>query len=206
MAIFKFLVLFACLSLISCRELILHDLSETEANKMLSRLLESDLDVRKEKQADGKWAISLPKEESSRAIRFLSTHKLLKEEGNIVVPKNNLMLSREEQLFRYERALSREIEATLSGISAVLLARVHLNLPSVDPILGQRVDAYKGSGSVLVVIGKEPIDTVEVASLVAGASGIPASQISVVVSYSPEQAIVKTKEQKLNLYKIKVLL
>lgn len=177
---FIFLALLAILS--GCREIVVHDLGEADANKMLTHLVAIELHPKKEKQPDGKWSLSLPSEQASRAIQYLTENRLVKEEASKLPDKGGLMLSREEQRFRYERLLSREIENTLSGVGAVLQARVHLNLPIIDPLFGQNVDNSKSSASVLLVVGKSNVDKSEVSALVAGASGIPASAISVTIS------------------------
>lgn len=177
-----FLGIFFCLS--ACRDVIVHDLTESEANKMLTHLLNTRFDVKKEKQADGQWSLSLPQKESARAIKVLSDNRMLKQESNPLPSKNGLMSSREEQRFIYERALSREIEATLSAMAGVLQARVHLNLPVQDPFFGQNIDNSKSSASVLLVVGNEIFAKTDIVSLVSGASGIPASAVSVITTRS----------------------
>ena len=74
-----FLILI-CLQLCCCRETIVHNLSESEANRMLAHLDAQNLSVLKEKQADGSWGLSLPREQVTEAIRSLDKHKLLKDE------------------------------------------------------------------------------------------------------------------------------
>ena len=194
MQIYKLLFLLLLLCLCACREVIVHDLSETEANKMMTRLLASELDASKEKQADGKWALSLPKEQASAAIRFLSDHRMLKEESVTLSQKAGLMVSKEEQRFRYERALSHEIETTLANMSGVLQARVHLNLPVIDPIFGQNIDNSKSSASVMLVLENKQVNIAEISALVAGASGIPLSSISVITSRAGEVKVARNAE------------
>ena len=175
--------------------MIVHDLNETEANKMMTQLLNNKLDVSKEKQPDGKWSLSLPEEQASIAIRYLSEHRMLKEEAPMLSQKGGLMMSKEEQRFRYERALSHEIETTLSNMSGVLQARVHLNLPVIDPIFGQNIDNSKSSASVMLILGNAQIDKAEISALIGGASGIPTSSISVIASSGTEE---NTKDPEFN--------
>jgi type III secretory pathway lipoprotein EscJ len=92
------------------------------------------------------------------------------------------MSSREDQRFRYERALARELELTLHNIPYVLESRVHLNLPLVDPLFGQKLDNSSGSASVMLVVKKDVVSRPEVASVVAGASGISFKDISIMVT------------------------
>ncbi len=93
-----------------------------------------------------------------------------------------MLASREDQRFRYERSLSHEIELTLSNAPGVLESRVHLNLPAIDPIFGQPLGKKEGSGSVLLVVRDAVLKREEVATLVAGASGVPEESISVLIT------------------------
>lgn len=175
-------LLLIVLILCSCRETIVHNLSEPEANRMLAHLYDQKLLVKKEKQADGRWCLSLPSEEAASGIRTLDSHKLLREPPIAVNDSASFMNSNEQERFKYERALSREIETTLSGLPSVLQARVHLNLPVSDPLFAAKKE--DGSASVMLVAADENINKQDVVALVAGASGIEPAVVSVVLSLS----------------------
>jgi type III secretion protein J len=175
-------------SLMGCREQIVHNLGEADANRLLTSLSRVSIEAEKVKQADGKWAVAVERSASLRAIDHLDTAHLLRETGENASPKASMISSREDQRFRYERALSGELEATLRNIPGVLEARVHLNLPVVDPLFGQPVDDKKGSASVLLVNRSEKLGKEQIAALVSGAAGIPTTLVSVLVSTSDETA------------------
>jgi len=166
-----------------CKEQIVHDVNELEANRILTSLHEAKIDGRKVRQADGTWAISVSSSDSLPAIRHLNESRIIRDTAAGLNTRSGIIGSREDQRFRFERALSREIESTLSSIDGVLESRVHLNIPPVDPLFGRRLNDASGSASVLVVANKSSaVSREEVVALVAGASGISADVISVLIS------------------------
>ncbi len=176
-----------CCVITGCREQILHDLSEKEANKVISRLSSSGASAEKVLQSDGRWAISVSSDKVLSALSFLDTHRVLPAREGEPKPKSQggLVPSREEQWFQYERSVAQSIEDSLSTIQGVLEARVHLHLPESDPLFGTRRDEH-GSGSVLVVIDSRFLAKDEdVAHLVAGAAGITAANVRVLRSIAP---------------------
>lgn len=111
-----------------------------------------------------------------------------------------MLSSREEQRFQFERALSRELESTLGALDGVFEARVHLNLPPIDPIFGQQLSPTKGTASVLLLVGADfSAHLTEISSMVAGASGIPIGGVSVLVSQSKELAALPPEQKELGL-------
>lgn len=179
--------LLVCWVISGCQEQILHDLSEAEANKVLSRLSSSGSSADKVLQSDGRWAISVPRDKVLPALSFLDTHRVLSSREGDPKPKSQsgLVPSREEQWFRYERSVSQSIEDSLTTMQGVLEARVHLHLPESDPLFGTRRDD-RGSGSVLMVIDPRfQAKDEELAALVAGAAGISATQVRVLRSTAP---------------------
>jgi type III secretory pathway lipoprotein EscJ len=154
-------------------------------------LADVGIESEKVKQADGSWALAVDSASSVPALRAVSDARLLRNEDAAPLEKSSLMSSREDQRFRFERALARELEQTLNNVPAVLESRVHLNLPMVDPLFGQKMDSSPGSASVLLVVTSDAVSRTDVASIVAGASGIPFKDISIMVSVSepkPRQA------------------
>lgn len=182
-----------CLLLCGCREPLVHDLSEMDANRFLTRLHESNIDADKEKQGDGKWVIEVPRGTSAASIKILDGARLLKRGRvqNSAAP--GVISSREDQRLHAERIISQEIEDTLSSIGGVLEAHVHLKLPPQDPLFGRR-SGDSGSASVLIVVDAEPrISKEEISSLVAGAAGIDTKAVSVIVS-SQESAAQENRD------------
>ena len=174
------LLIILVLSLSGCREDILHDLPETEANRIMMHLNGRSLSAEKKRQPDGKWAISVRSVDVPGAIDYLGKRRLVSESPAEKKSGSSMMSTREEQRFSHERALSHELETTLKGITGVLYARVHLSLPARDPLFGSRGREDGGSGSVLLLVddtysGAEE----EIAAIVGGASGISRDAVSV---------------------------
>lgn len=167
----------------ACREQILHNLSELDVTRIESRLENQGISATRERQTDGRWTISVYSEDSSRAIQLIQAHRLLREERSADDGKSSMLASREDQRFHYERSLSRELEATLGTLEGVLEARVHLNLPPMDPIFDQPLAKTPGTASVLLIVGSEfRAQSSEVAAMISGASGIPVERVAVLFS------------------------
>lgn len=178
------LAIYLAAFLTGCDEPILHDLTEQDANRVLSRLSSGNLPAKKVIQSDGRWSISVSKELVVPSLNFLDSTRALSARqtaagaGN----KSGFVPSREEQRFRYERAVALSIEESLAAMRGVLEARVHLNLPENDPLFGTRKDNV-GSGSVLLVTDSSiSAKDDEISALVSGAAGIPAGKVSVLRS------------------------
>jgi type III secretion protein J len=170
--------------LAGCDEQILHDLTEQDANKVLSRLSSGDLAAKKVLQSDGRWSISVSKDLVVPSLSYLDSTRVLspRSTSSGAASKGGFVPSREEQRFRYERSVALSIEESLAAMHGVLEARVHLNLPESDPLFGTRKDNL-GSGSVLLVTDSSlSAKDEEIAALVSGAAGIPAAKVSVLRS------------------------
>ena len=172
----------SALILLGCgRDPLVHDLSERGANRIVTHLHSEGFDAVKRVQPDGRYAVEIEPHEVPNALRYLEETRLLRERRDPPIEGASLTATREDKRFRVERAMSREIEDTLDTMPGVLESRVHLNLPPVDPLFGQK-GGERGSGSVLLVADhREAIEAAEVATLVAGAAGIAPGSVAVVV-------------------------
>lgn len=173
------------LGLSACREEIMHNLAEPQANALVTRLSEINIEAQKEAEPGGSWMIAVKSSQTMEALRFLEQSKLLHSNAEVLPSSSaGVLSSKEDQRLRYERALSHEIEGTLASLAGVLQARVHLNLPELDPIFGQALNKeFKSSASVLLVSDRDLTQTKEeIAQLVSGAAGIPADQIRVLLN------------------------
>lgn len=168
-------------ALVGCDEQIVHHLSESEANVLVTHLADVSVSSRKVRQADGSWAIAVDESDQLAALRALSAARLLRPTETREPEQHSFLVGREEQRFRHERALSAEVERTLTTIPAIVESRVHLNLPTVDPLFGQRLEKGPGSASVVVVVRGAGPSKEEIAQIVSGASGIPMNLVSVMV-------------------------
>lgn len=178
-------LLVLCVTACGCQEQILHDLSESEANRIVSRLHSAELSAEKVVQSDGRWAISLPERQASKGLRYLEEHRVVSSQRSdtFAFAKGGLIPSREEQRFRYERALAAAIEESLQAVKGVLEARVHLNLPPSEGFAAQRGEKTPGSSAVLLLVDERfNTQDSDVARLVAGAAGLQVERISVLRS------------------------
>lgn len=167
--------------LVACEETVIHQLNEREANQVITHLAEVSIVSRKVRQADGSWAIHVDEADHIGALKALSAARMLRSVEPREERGSSLLVGREEQRFRHERALSAEIERTLSAVPLVLESRVHLNLPAVDPLFGQRIERTQGSASVLLLARGDGLDPNQIAAVVSGASGIPAEAVAVMI-------------------------
>ena len=106
-------------------------LSEQDSNEVVARLADQHIDARKRTEKTG-VVVTVATSEMNRAVRVLdaaglprhsrtSLGEIFKKEGVISTPL--------EERARYIYALSQELEATLSQIDGVIVARVHVVLP-----------------------------------------------------------------------------
>lgn len=176
------LAVLVCLT--GCRDEIFHDLSESDANRIVAELDAASISAHKSRGSDSKWNVSVDRNASAHAIRILNDRRALPV-TRISTGAKSLLPSREDELLRHERQLSSGIEETLRNISGVLEARVHLNLPKKRDIFEPRAKIDSGSGAVLLIVGTNFVESrEEITSLVANASGVSRAEIAVVISHS----------------------
>ena len=189
-ALLKCAYLVAVVCLTACQEQIVHDLSERDANRVINHLSEARLHPRKIKQPDGRWAIAVAHDEMVPALGYLDTRRVLaRRDTTAGAGKGTIIPSREEQWFRYERSVALSIEESLSTLPGVLEARVHLNLPDDDPLLGEAAPG-SGSGSVLLVVDSRfSAGEGEVSELVGGAAGLKPELVRILTSTTSETLV-----------------
>ena len=196
------LFVFVVVASSACQEQIVHDLSEREANRVVSRLHQAEVSARKVAQADGRWAISVSSDAVMVALRYLDEQRAFSPRDDTAggsSSRSSILPSRKDQWFRYERSLALAIEESLLSIPGVLEAHVHLNLPEEDPLFGGD-RREQGTASVLLLVEAEcSARDEEVSALVGGAAGIPHSEVrvlrSIAVSRRKEETSSPTIEQ-----------
>ena len=106
---------------------------------------------------------------------------------------SGFLMSKDEQRLKLQRGIAANLEQTLYTLDGVREARVHVNLPERDPLLGR--ETTPGSASVLIVFeGSRTIEKDDVARLVAGAAGISVASVSVLSSKVEALAPVSTEQ------------
>lgn len=173
-----------------CKEQIVHNLEEVDANRIVTTLHQAGMNSEKKVQADGRWSIAVESSAAMAALKLLDDRRVVKVTNRPSGIKGSVISSREAQKFEYERGLSQEIEQTLLSLPGFLEARVHLNLPTPDPLLGKVSGNESGTGSVLILSNGTPtLAQADVAKLVAGASGIAPDRISVLISITESEQV-----------------
>lgn len=179
------------LTIVGCREQLIQNVSEQQANRLMTRLNDKEIRSRKRRQAENLWAVEVDQGDLPAAMREMQKLRLIREASPGSSEGASVVSSRDQQRFAFERSLSAEIEQTLSSFDGVLEARTHLNLPQVDPLFGKVVPGARGSGGVfLIVEGTLKFSREDIAHLVAGAAGIKAEDISVLIEESTLLGVV----------------
>ncbi len=170
----------------------MHDLAEAEANRVLSRLSLEEIKAEKVVQPDGRWAISVAERDAPLALRFLDTRRVIpsRTQDAASFAKSGIVPSREEQWFRYERAVAAVLDDTLQSMTGVLEAHVHLHVPQGDPLFGQKTEYGGGSSAVLLLVDEHfTASNEEVAALVGGAAGISPNRVAVLKTVAAPRGI-----------------
>lgn len=186
------------MALTACKEPIVHNLTENEGNKLLTRLHERGIVAEKQLQSDGTWALAVNRKDAIPALSLLSHARVFRRlDSSRSELVTGMLPTRETQRFQYERALASDIESTLMALTGVLESRVHLNLPPTDPIFGRSTEKeYDSSGSVLLITDKTFEEAHrEIQILVAGAAGISPDSISVLISGPQSPAGIEVVEK-----------
>ncbi|MGI4847214.1 MAG: type III secretion system inner membrane ring lipoprotein SctJ [Janthinobacterium lividum] len=111
---------------------LLTDIPESEANEVLSALLEANIRAKKVAGKEGAVSLQVEQAQMARAISTLEAEGLPRDRyvrmGD-VFRKEGLISSPLEERARYLWALSQELSATIAFIDGVVKARVHVVLP-----------------------------------------------------------------------------
>lgn len=169
----KCLMLIFVLVLTACREEILHDLSEAQANQVWTALEKREIRVKKDKGIGG-WTIAVERSSAVRSLQLLQELKLpygLWREKDI--ENSSIIPSKEERQLNREKQLAKSIEGSLRSLPGIADAHVHLVIPANDT-------GAKSTASVLVIAdGVSAIQPQQIRDLVAGATSISKESVAV---------------------------
>ena len=132
-------VLAACvvLGLVACKTDLYTKQNETDANSMVSALLESGIAADKV-SPDGKtWTVAVEQADVVRSLSVLRAQGLPPDKHvNLgdMFKKEGLISTPTEERVRFIHGVSQELSSTLSQIDGVVTARVHIVLPNNDPM------------------------------------------------------------------------
>lgn len=169
---------------IGCRsEDLIHDLTEKEANILVSRLIAAGIEPEKQQDAGGAWKLAVKSEERNKALELMTRERLLRGmRGTSEESKTSMFASKDLQQLDVERRVARELEIMLETIPGVLEARARLRLRHGN---GRDTDkaANDGSGAVILIVSEVfKASPDNIAALAAGASGLRPSQVEVFLS------------------------
>ena len=125
------------LVLAGCKAALYSGLNEQEANEIVAALSASNIEARKEHLEGADWQVQVDENRVGAALdllkaqglpheRFASIGELFRKQGLVSTPA--------EERMRYIYAVSQELSQTLRTIDGVVSARVHVVIPSNDPL------------------------------------------------------------------------
>lgn len=176
-------------------------LSEQEANEMLSLLNHEGIQASKRSIDEQQYAVTVPRELLAASIdklkasgyprnKFESIGEVFEKEGFISSPL--------EERARFNYAQSQELTRTLESIDSVVLARVHLAFPEQDR-LGKK---QKPSSASVFIKHHKGVDLAgqesQIKSLIVNSiEGLPYENVTVVffAAAAPEAAVGDEKYQ-----------
>ena len=166
----------------ACREQIVHNLSEADANRLHTRLTQSGIKPEKVKQTDGKWALAVDRQETALAINLLDQNRALKTVKPSEDPGAGIFASSAQKHFSLLQILAVEIENSLSALKGVLEVHVHIfDSGEINPWEKSANKNIKESAAVLLITNPEFDTKIEdIQRLVAGASGRTPTDIAVI--------------------------
>lgn len=195
-------VILALGTLTACREALVHNVDEVEANRIVSVLQKYGIMAAKklDNPETNTWSVDVPKRDASRAWSILQEYKLpRKAERRFrdVFGQSKLIVTPIEERALFIEALQGEIAHTLESIDGVIDARVHLVLPEED-LSGE----LKGDAKASVMIeyqptaqGATPLQIREVQLLVAHAvEALNPDNVAVILKPSALAAPLATPE------------
>lgn len=181
----KLLCLFV-LFLLACKESIVHDLSEHEANRLFTKLYAAGIKPEKQQQADGDWSILVENSNIFAAIQLLDDGRFFKKKQKITSNPGSFLSYGLDQKLNFQNSLSAELEKTLYSLSGVLEVHVHLNLGEKKNFWEQpkKPAEFAATAAVLMIVAKEfNLSSQEIKDIVSGAAGISSNNVSVVMNY-----------------------
>lgn len=121
----------------ACSSEITSGVPERDANEMTSILAQSGIDATRQRQKNGQFSLSVDSSKAAEAMAVLAKHGLprpqLETFGSVFDAKRVVSTPLEERA-RFMYALNQELANSLTQISGVVSARVHVMLPEADPL------------------------------------------------------------------------
>ena len=189
------------LSAMGCAVPVAGGLEEPDANRIVVALDHAKIDSTKEVDpgGEGKLRVTVARDDVPRALQAMQGEGLPRPRPRGVLDtmdKGSLVPSQAQEHAQLVAGLAGDLERTLEGVDGILAARVHLNLPSKDPLR----DAPVGKSSASVLLEHRgttpPLTSDAVQRLVAGGVG-GLSPVDVAVVTIPHLAPAHASETEL---------
>lgn len=172
--------------LVACNAPVAAGLDESDANRIVVTLDRASIDATKEgdPSVEGKFRVLVARDDVARALGAMREEELprVKAPGVLdAIGKGALVPSQAAEHAQIVAGMAGDLQRTLEGIDGVVFARVHLNVPSPDPLRESR--GAHPSASVLIEHrgSTPPLTNDSVQRLVAGGiAGLAPSDVSVV--------------------------
>jgi type III secretion protein J len=125
------------LALAGCKTALYSGLNEKEVNEVVAALSAGGIEARKEHVDGAEWQVQVDESRLGAALELLRAQGLPGERyANIgeMFQKQGLVSTPAEERMRYIYGVSQELSRTLRSIDGVVSARVHVVIPSNDPL------------------------------------------------------------------------
>jgi len=161
-----------------CDVELIHELQEREANEILATLSGRGLDGQKVTDAQGSkttYTVTVGRGDAVKAWQVLREQNLPRPRGTglgEVFGKTGLIPTATQERALMHHALAGELSRTLQSVEGILDARVHVVLPTRDPLVAPEQVQPGPKASVLLRVrggGAPPLSQDQVKQLVAGA-------------------------------------
>jgi type III secretion protein J len=149
-----FAIVLALLLVSGCKQILYSDLGERQANDMVAVLASVGIESTRNRDKKNIYTISVHSSQVAAAITVLKNHGLPKDDFKSlgdVFSADGIVGTPFEERARFAHAMNEELSHTISEISGVRAARVHIMLPEVT-----RYRTVEQSARASVVVHVEP--------------------------------------------------
>ena len=180
---------------LGCSVPVVAGLDESDASQAVVALEQSGVAAEKDRDPDkeGAFRVLVARDDASAALTALTEEGLPPRQAPGVLDalgRGSLVPSRMAEQARLVTGTSDELERSLRGLDGVLSARVHLGVPTRDPLaLDEQAPAATASVLIRHRGVNPPLTASDVQRLVSGAvPGLAAEQVTVVMLPAPPRA------------------
>jgi type III secretion protein J len=172
----------------ACAVPVANDLDEPTANRVVAALGRNGVaaDKQRDPASEGRFSVDVGRGDASFALSVMAREELPRRSSSGLsesLGQGSFLPSRGDERARWIVGTAAELERSLLGVDGVISARVHLAVPTLDP-LDPAAPAQVPTASVLLKHSgaSTPISPQEVSRLVAGAvQGLAPEQVTVLL-------------------------